>query len=595
MSIMKYLLSFLFFLFIHQANAQQIAFEKEFKSYAVNPQSSPYKNIFDKYSLVDSTYHYANKKYDDATLNPNCYVKVGDSIRDGIIYKRSIFLIDLKIDIRCYTKTPAFSWIKDGMLKNSIYQEAIIFLMAGKKISAENLFESAKIDMRNKRYDDACTKFLILTSIDKSYLDVALNNIGLCLYDQKQYRAAGFYLQKAIELFPNQYLAYLNMGTVAKMIKDDAGLSNEAYYFKKAYELAPANDKTIYNYATILMYDYNFNFDKAETLLKTSIKLAPQQPLYQTTLARLYVKQAQNTGLKENDLYQKAIETANKAININNKYSDAYLVKARAFYMLYQSELNSQKRINMDSVCTAINLYYKSGGTDKDGQTYSNLCVNYGNANLTQVKNINELIPVGWKLQLKTEDDFNQDGLTDVAMLVFENNPQKIKSIIRYDTPQQLPGTRNYNKGIFYILLGTKDKKYGVAVIDEKLTETATGYYDNVYTLSSLNGVLKLKRICNDVISIDVMRYQQNNFYIIGQDYSSMKQKGSVRRGKPLAEDCQETFSLNYNTKQLSITKTIKKTGKKESQIINNLIVEPVIITERKPLYGVIDFDKYGF
>jgi|GEM_PF-971226 len=595
---MKYLLSFLFFfLLIYQANAQQIDFEKEFKSYAINPQSSPYKFIFDKYGKVDSTYHYTKKKYSDTTLNPNCYVKVGDSIRDGITCHRSIFLIDLKADTRCYAKTPTFSWNKGyyGMLKNSVYQSAIMYLIKDREIDTKMLFENAKNDMRNKLYDDACTKFLILSSIDKSYLKVALNNIGLCLYDQKQYQDAGFYLQKAMVLFPDQYLAYLNMGVVAKMIKDDVGLSNEAYYFKKAYELAPKNDKTIYNYATTLMDGYKLDFDKAEKLLKTSIKLAPQEPLYQTTLARLYVKQAQHTSLKENDLYQKAIETANKVINANNKYSDAYLVKARAFYMLYESEINPQKRINMDSVCAAINLYYKSGGIDKDEQTYSNLCINYGHTNLTQVKTINELIPIGWKLQLKTEDDFNQDGLMDVAMLVFENNPKKIKNIIRYDTPQKLPGTRNYNKGVFYILLGTKDKKYDVTITDEKLIETATGYYDNVYTLSSLNSVLKLKRICNDVISLDVIRYQQDNFYIIGQDYSSLKQKGYVRNGKPFTEDCQETFSLNYSTKQLSVTKTIKKTGKKESQILNNLIVEPVVIAERKPLYSVIDFDKYGF
>ncbi|GEM50540.1 hypothetical protein EB1_03300 [Empedobacter brevis NBRC 14943 = ATCC 43319] len=236
---------------------------RDFQNYATN-KSSRYRELYDKYTVVDSVsvYHKMLRKPEE--YPSPCYEVAGDgTARMGMAYHYT-FLLQL-----FYKR---LSCLKDGSkldpdfmkyeaydaFRNETTREAIelLELYEKKRIGDDELdalFERAKTYFKDGFYTHSNALFSFLATVDESYREAAINNVGLSFYHKKAYKKALNYFEYAITLYPESYLGYLNAGAAKSHLPVDLGDENQSiYYFKKAYELAPDNPNVINNYKNAL-------------------------------------------------------------------------------------------------------------------------------------------------------------------------------------------------------------------------------------------------------------------------------------------------------------------------------------------------------
>jgi tetratricopeptide (TPR) repeat protein len=234
-------------------------FYQDFQKYATK-KSSKYQDLYDKYVLLDSLPIYTKMTKKASEYPAPCYEIMGDgTAKTGMayhytfllqmFYKRLVCLKDGTGIDPVFMKYQAFDYQNSASTK-----QAIRLLQRHDKVPFRNseldtLFEQAKDHFRKADYIQSNALFSFLATVDEHYREAAINNVGLSLYHRKEYRSALYYFERAILLYPQGYLGYLNAGACKYYIPVDLGDENPSiYYFKKAYELAPDNPNVISNY-----------------------------------------------------------------------------------------------------------------------------------------------------------------------------------------------------------------------------------------------------------------------------------------------------------------------------------------------------------
>lgn len=147
---------------------------------------------------------------------------------------------------------------------------------------------------------------------------------GNVYFDKKQYDRAIADYSKAIQLDPNDAMAYYNRGI--------------AYYFKGQYDRAIAdynkgialdpNNAIAYNYRGIA-YDFKGQYDKAFKDYNKAIQLDPN-----------YVFAYSNRGIayKNKGQYDRAFKDYNKAIQLDSNYAQAYYNRGIAYHSMGKNQ-----------------------------------------------------------------------------------------------------------------------------------------------------------------------------------------------------------------------------------------------------------------
>lgn len=231
----------------------------DFKSYATN-KSCKYRHLYEKYTKIDSLpiYYKMTKKADE--YPSPCYMIVGDgTVRTGMSYHYTFLLQMFYKRLSClkdgskldpdFMKYEAYDSFRHETAREAI---ELLELYENNRIGEDELdalFERAKIYFKQGLYIHSNAIFGFLATVDESYREASINNVGLSFYHEKAYKKALDYFEYAITLYPEGYLGYLNAGAAKSYLPVDLGDQNQSiYYFKKAYELAPDNLNVINNY-----------------------------------------------------------------------------------------------------------------------------------------------------------------------------------------------------------------------------------------------------------------------------------------------------------------------------------------------------------
>lgn len=231
----------------------------DFQNYATN-KTSRYPELYKKYTLVDSMpiYYPVTKKAEE--YPSPCYQIMNDgTVKTGMSYHYTFLLQLFYKRLSClkdgskldpdFMKYQAFDSFDSETVREAIELLELYDKKRIKEGELDGLFERAKILFKQEEYKHSNAIFSFLATVDEHYREAAFNNVGLSFYHQKSYRKALDYFERAITLYPEGYLGYLNAGAARTYLPVDLGDYNPSiYYFKKAYELAPNNPNVIMNY-----------------------------------------------------------------------------------------------------------------------------------------------------------------------------------------------------------------------------------------------------------------------------------------------------------------------------------------------------------
>lgn len=242
-----------------QNSAIYFDYYRDFQNYATN-KSCKYRDLYDKYTKIDSLpIYYKMTKKPDEYPSP-CYEIVGDgTVRTGMSYHYTFLLQMFYKRLSClkdgskidpdFMKYEAYDSFRHETTREAI---ELLGLYENNRIGDDELdvlFERAKTYFKQGLYIHSNAIFAFLATVDESYREACINNVGLSFYHEKAYRKALDYFEYAITLYPEGYLGYLNAGAAKSYLPVDLGDQNQSiYYFKKAYELAPDNPNVINNY-----------------------------------------------------------------------------------------------------------------------------------------------------------------------------------------------------------------------------------------------------------------------------------------------------------------------------------------------------------
>lgn len=245
----------------HRAVVNEPYFDyyQDFQKYATGKESK-YKELYQKYTQVDSLPIYYPMTKESTEYPSPCYVVTDDGrVKTGmayhytflqqLFYKRLSCLKDGSALDPQFMKYQAYDYLRAETTKEAIK----LLIQYDNKPLSENeldiLFEKAKSLFKEGAYPQSNAVFSFLASVNEAYREAAINNIGLSFYHKKEYQRAFDYFQRAIDLYPRGYLGYLNAGACKTYLTVDMGDQNVSiYYFKKAFELAPDNPNVISNY-----------------------------------------------------------------------------------------------------------------------------------------------------------------------------------------------------------------------------------------------------------------------------------------------------------------------------------------------------------
>ncbi len=232
---------------------------QDFQNYATN-KTSRYPELYKKYTLVDSMpiYYPVTKKVED--YPSPCYQIIGDgTVKTGMSYHYTFLLQLFYKRLSClkdgskldpdFMKYQAFDSFDSETTREALELLELYDKKRIKDNELDEIFERAKMLFKQEEYKHSNAIFSFLATIDERYREAAFNNVGLSFYHQKSYRKALDYFERAIILYPDSYIGYLNAGAARTHLPVDMGDQNPSiYYFKKAYELAPDNPNVISNY-----------------------------------------------------------------------------------------------------------------------------------------------------------------------------------------------------------------------------------------------------------------------------------------------------------------------------------------------------------
>lgn len=223
--------------------------------------------------------------------------------------------------------------------------------------SAEEYIKQGNAYLTKGQYDEALIYYKKAIEIDPNNA-LAYNSICFIYNKQGQYDKAIEYCSKAIELAPNKALYY--------------GARAAVYWSKGQYDLAIAdlikaikidpNNAPAHRYIC-LIYEEQGQYDKAIEYCSKAIELDPEDAIAYNGRGRAYLKKGQ---------YDLAIVDFTKAIELNSKYDMAYYARAVAYILkdnliLAKTDLIKAIQLNptySESHYLLAFLYHKIGEKD---------------------------------------------------------------------------------------------------------------------------------------------------------------------------------------------------------------------------------------
>jgi tetratricopeptide (TPR) repeat protein len=161
-----------------------------------------------------------------------------------------------------------------------------------------------------------------------------LNNMGAFFLSQKKPFTALFYLNKALEINPDYFLAYMNRASANEYLGRFIAAGED---LKSALQISPDDLQALTNKAVI---DYKrFNYKSAAEGFSKAIILDPSN-------ARNYYLRAM-TFRTWNRYVADALEDLNQAIRLDSSYVDALYARAQMLFKLgeYQDALGDLEKI----------------------------------------------------------------------------------------------------------------------------------------------------------------------------------------------------------------------------------------------------------
>jgi len=177
---------------------------------------------------------------------------------------------------------------------------------------------------RNTEFKNNLT--LYSRTIEKNQGQGTMAHAALAEYYLKigDYANAINYSLRAIELQPNNFYAYKNLGRISAELKN---YSLAIYYYKKSLEIKPDLYQSYNNLG--LIYSYIDDFDRSIFYLSKAIEMNPKISKAHQDIATIYAKIGK---------FDAAIEEINKAIEINPYEADYYYNLAVIYEFLEDDE-----------------------------------------------------------------------------------------------------------------------------------------------------------------------------------------------------------------------------------------------------------------
>lgn len=185
-------------------------------------------------------------------------------------------------------------------------------------------------------------------------------------------------------------------------------------------------------------------------------------------------------------------------------------------------------------------------------------CSAYAQNLLEQGRDSQEIVPKGWD-KIEAQGDLNQDGKTDLVVFTKPHTPEKT------EPNNDISAENDFNQGILAIYFGQNDGTFKLFKQYKDLI-MADDEYMNIETDIKINRKGSLIIDINSFASAGsytngsskyTYRYQNNDFYLIGKDESTLHR----------ATGEEETVSENYLTwKKLVITDNAFENGKRKEK-----------------------------
>ncbi|XP_060759371.1 protein O-mannosyl-transferase TMTC1 isoform X2 [Neoarius graeffei] len=135
-------------------------------------------------------------------------------------------------------------------------------------------------------------------------------NYANFLKDKGQNQAAIHHYKTALRLYPRHASAMNNLGTLTHNTKE------AELYYRKALDINPQHNRALFNLGNLLKSQGKE--EKAEHMLKESIRFGPQFADAYSSLASLYADQKRFT--EANEIYTKGIENCPDSSDLHNNY-----------------------------------------------------------------------------------------------------------------------------------------------------------------------------------------------------------------------------------------------------------------------------------
>lgn len=175
----------------------------------------------------------------------------------------------------------------------------------------------------------------------------------------------------------------------------------------------------------------------------------------------------------------------------------------------------------------------------------------------TNVKNVNDIVPNGWKIITEKKGDLNSDNLDDIALVIEDTDPKNLKK-----NEVLGPDILNLNKRIILVLFKKEDGYHLVAKNDKGFIESA-GNIESPALMDPFSGV----EIENNTLKISFNYFQSAGTYEVSSlDYTFKFEKDHFE----LIELDSTSYLRNTGEGQkLSVNLSTKKAKKIEGNFLD--------------------------